>query len=243
LLKIKPYLKNNVIVVNTAKALDSEDMTFSNLFEKVIGEHGTYAMMAGGSIAKDLFHHEPLGIDIACKNNDAALVLKDLFKSENVKIYLLKDVVGVELASAFKNVVSIFAGIVSGLGMSFGSETHYISRFSKEIQDISVKWGADKETFNMERQCWGNDLWMSCLGNTRNREFGFFLGSGKSVLEAKEIMKNENKTVEGLSTILILDKITQDDRKDYLLLSSTIDIVLKNDNPDEVFRKISQFNL
>jgi len=46
----------------------------------------------------------------------------------------------------------------------------------------------------METQCWGNDLWMSCTGNTRNREFGVLIGKGLSAEGALKGMKEQNKT-------------------------------------------------
>ncbi|HWD24728.1 MAG TPA: NAD(P)H-dependent glycerol-3-phosphate dehydrogenase, partial [Acidimicrobiales bacterium] len=72
---------------------------------------------------------------------------------------------------------------------------------------IVEHFAAEPSTFSMGRQCWGNDLWMSCTGDTRNREFGILLGRGLSVDEAVSTMQRAHKTVEGLNTIQVLDRI------------------------------------
>lgn len=209
LVKIKSKIKPKTIIVNTAKALDyTNGRRLSEVVADIIGSANPYALIAGGTIAKDLFQHEPLGIDVACENKKALGQVVALLESDNLSVYPTTDLLGVEYASAFKNVVAILAGIVNGLGFSYGSETHIISRLAQSIGDILVShYGASPKTFSIGSQSWGSDLWMSCTGNTRNREFGILLGSGKSAKDAIEYMHSQRKTVEGINTIKILDKL------------------------------------
>ena len=68
------------------------------------------------------------------------------------------------------------------MGFSYGSETHIITVVAEEIENIIIDHlGGNKETFKMKSQAWSNDLWMSCTGPTRNREFGLLLGKSASV--------------------------------------------------------------
>ncbi|MFA6995077.1 MAG: NAD(P)H-dependent glycerol-3-phosphate dehydrogenase [Patescibacteria group bacterium] len=216
---IKKYLEPQTIILNTSKALDwNSGKRLSTIIQKELsGRVYKYAVLAGGTIAQDLFDHEPLGANIACENRLVLKKLVALFSSANLFIYPTSDVVGTEYASAFKNVISILAGITKGLGFSYGAETHIISRAATEVEDLVVKkLGGKKSTFALGSQCWGNDLWMSCTGNTRNREFGILVGQGKSTKTALARMKSENKTVEGINTIRILNKIRG--IKDYYIL-------------------------
>lgn len=59
----------------------------------------------------------------------------------------------------------------------------------------------------MESQCWGNDLWMSCTGQSRNREFGKLIGNGLSPGEALEKMEAGHKLVEGYYTTGAIPKL------------------------------------
>lgn len=216
---LKRYLKLPIIILNTAKALDWDSgKRISTVIEKKLsGLAYKYAVLAGGTIAQDLFDHEPLGANIACESRKVLKKLVALFSSANLFIYPTSDVVGTEYASAFKNVISILAGITKGLGFSYGAETHIISRAAAEVEDLVVKkLGGKKSTFTLGSQCWGNDLWMSCTGNTRNREFGILVGQGNSIKTALTRMKNQNKTVEGINTIRILNKI--EGIRDYHIL-------------------------
>lgn len=208
--KIKKYINKKIIIVNTAKALDNKlGRRLSEVINKELSYIDyKYALLAGGTIAKDLFEHEPLGINVACEDKEILNDLVTLFQSDNLFVYPTTDLIGVEYASSFKNVVSILAGITNGLGFSYGAETHIISKFADEVKQlVTRKLGGRKNTFDMNSQCWGNDLWMSCTGNTRNREFGILIGKGLSFKDAFAEMKNRNKSVEGINTIKILNKI------------------------------------
>lgn len=217
---IKQYINKKIIIVNTAKALDwnSGQRISQVAVEELQGKNYNYALLSGGTIAKDLFNLEPLGANIACANKKILKDLAWLFRSNNLFIYPTADVIGAEYASAFKNVISILAGITKGLGFPYGAETHIISRAAAEVEALVVKrLGGQKKTFSMGSQCWGNDLWMSCTGNTRNREFGVLIGRGVDMKTALKNMKKENKTVEGINTIKILNKIKN--INDYYILS------------------------
>jgi glycerol-3-phosphate dehydrogenase (NAD(P)+) len=233
---IKSYINKKIIILNTAKALDSTTGERPSVIIKNSLKGVKYpvsvAMMAGGTIAKDLFYENPLGADIACKNKKTLETLKDIFVSDNLNVYTTSDIVGVEYAAAFKNVVSISAGIMKGLNFSYGSETHIISRLSGEIKKLVVtKLGGKCATFSTESQCWGNDMLMSATGNTRNREFGILIGKGYDPKKALEKMKKENKTVEGINTVKVIKKIMNKYNYNPPLLYEMSVIILKNKDP------------
>jgi glycerol-3-phosphate dehydrogenase (NAD(P)+) len=204
--KMKPFLKKGVIILNTAKALAEEGCLVSQIVSEVMTDgHYYYSILAGGTIASDLFKQEPLGTDVACCSLDIAESLAKILRSGNLSVYPSTDVIGVEYASAFKNVISILAGIVKGMGFSYGSQTHTISRTAYEVERLVVnELGGQPETFFMNSQCWGNDMWMSCTGKTRNRQFGVLLGQGRTVADALSEMLDQHKEVEGIKTIQVL---------------------------------------
>jgi len=237
--EVKKYINQELIIINTAKALDFQTgKRLSEISkEELEGINYSYALLAGGTIAKDLFKHEPLGVDIACEELEKAKLLKDIFTSENLKVYVTTDLAGVEYASAFKNVISILAGIINGMGFSYGSETYIISRAAHEVETIVInKLGGKKETFSMISQCWGNDLWMSCTGKTRNREFGILLGKGLSVEKAERKMEEKRKSVEGINTIQVLDRLAK--LNDYPLLDYLYRLIAKKTIGIEIIKQV-----
>ncbi|MFA6416906.1 MAG: NAD(P)H-dependent glycerol-3-phosphate dehydrogenase [Patescibacteria group bacterium] len=217
--EISPFITKPLILVNTSKAFHSQTgLRISEIVaEKLAGKTYNYAMLSGGMIASDLLNHGPLGASLACQNQDLLPELAAIFASEHLFIYPTDDVAGVECAAAFKNVISILAGITNGLGLPYSVETRIISRAAAEVEKIAIQqFGAQAKTFSLGSQCWGNDLWVSCTGKTRNKEFGILIGQGWSLEEAEQKMKAEKKTIEGLKTITALPLITK--IEDYHIL-------------------------
>ena len=131
-------LKDGAIILNTAKALE---IGTSKIFSEVIKEEITstsinysIAKLSGGTFAVDLVNDVPLGADIACENPSALKILQEIFHGTTLRIYGNTDLIGVEYAGAFKNVIAIFTGIINGLGLPYGSETHMISRKQRKLQ-------------------------------------------------------------------------------------------------------------
>jgi len=243
--KNSKFINKPSIILNTAKALDyNSGKCFSELIQQILAikkNDCPYAVISGGTIASDLFHHEPLGADIACKNQKALKQLKYLFTSENFNIYTTTDVQGVEYAGAFKNVISILAGIIKGLGFSYGSETHFITRASHEIiQLIKKRVTINPYTFSMHSQAWGNDLWLSCTGNTRNRQFGELIGKGYSVKRALALLAKQHKTIEGINTIKSLNNFNLSSK--FPILKATQKIIMQNANPKKIIWQLMKSN-
>lgn len=227
-LNILRSTKKKLVIINTAKALAP---TTGERLETIIKKHFlqpfSYVYLAGGTIAEDLFNSYPLGATIASDHSPSLRVTEKLLASPNFRLYPTKDVAGTEYCAAFKNVVSIFAGIISGLGWPYGSETYFISRFSHEVEQFVIKELKGKPTtFGMDSQCWGNDLWMSCTGNTRNRQLGYLIGKGKSVSKAIIKMKKDKKSIEGLTTINVLPQLSPH-LKNYPFLNLMHELMVK----------------
>lgn len=221
-----------LVVVNTAKALDYQTgCRLSDLVHQAFSTQPktfSYAALAGGTIASDLLVNEPLGMTVACEDESILPALKNMLMATNLWVETTTDLIGVEYAGAAKNVVAICAGMVRGLGHSYGSVTHLISRLAREIENICVgKLGAQRETFSTGSQCWGSDLWMSCTGATRNQALGQLLGQGLSLDQANARMAQQHKTVEGVQTLRAIKWLVQEHRDELPLLTIAIEIVLE----------------
>jgi glycerol-3-phosphate dehydrogenase (NAD(P)+) len=240
---LKSHINKELILVNTAKALDAETgLRFSAIISECLRD-GRYpfsvAMFAGGTIASDLVNHEPLGVDIASEDMRTLKILKGIFTSDNLRVYTTTDIRGVEYAGAFKNVLSILAGIANGLGLSYGSQTYMISRAAGEVKKLVVgKLDGEEKTFSIESQCWGNDMWMSCTGGTRNREFGILLGRGYKPGKAAAEMQKRNKTVEGINTVKAVKRLIEGSESDFPLLQATSEIVLGCKDPHATITRL-----
>lgn len=245
--EIKGYLKDNVIFLNTAKALEiGTTKTFSEVIkEEMINVPIKYtiAKLSGGTFAEDLVNDAPLGADIACENSYVLKKLQETFSTSAFRTYGNSDLIGVEYAGSFKNVIAIFAGIINGLGLPYGSETHMVSRAAKEAKEIAVGLGAKPYTFSMESQCWGNDLWMSCTGKSRNREFGILIGKGMASHDALEKMQLGHKLVEGYYTTGAIPKLSMKAKVKAPIFNEIYKIVYKEKAPLKSINKLMNMKL
>ena len=234
-----------LLVVNTAKALDFKTgRRLSEVVQEVTSQAGLsihFMALAGGTIADDLLVQNPLGMTLAGEYAEALRMTKRIFSSSNLWVQTSFDLVGVEHAAAFKNVISICAGVVRGLGLSYGAETHLISRMADEVEAFCVhRLRADPRTFRIGSQCWGSDLWMSCTGNTRNRAFGELIGQGANIGDANNIMQQQHKTIEGVQTLRALSPLVARYPSDLRLLAIAERVIVKNEPPQRLIDALMQ---
>lgn len=207
--EIQNSFKKDVIICNTVKALSKNGSTYSQEICPLLEwKNFSYNAISWGTIASDLFLWFPLWATIAGTNEKSVQELKNIFEWNTLHIETSSDVLWVEYSWVFKNIWSILSGYISASGFPYGTETYTLSKLAWEIKILCCHYlWSQEETFSISSQCWGNDYWMSCTGNTRNRKFWELLWAGKNFQEAIEYMKKQNMTVEWVNTLHSLDII------------------------------------
>ncbi|MCD6507960.1 NAD(P)-dependent glycerol-3-phosphate dehydrogenase [Candidatus Poribacteria bacterium] len=241
------YISPEATVLNAAKGLELGSCKRPS---QVIGEElskvgfkGEIATFSGGTIASEMIMGAALGAEIACPNREVARWLQEFMASDRLRIYANTDIIGVEYAGAFKNVISIGAGISDGLNNPWGTKTLLISRASAEVKRLALKLGAQPHTFSAESQAWCNDLWMSCMGNTRNRYFGELIGRGLSVEEAFKVMSHERKLVEGYYTTKSAYHLAREHKVDAPIIKAVHDVLYLGRDPREMMSELMSRSL
>lgn len=232
---IKDFIKEDSLILNVAKGLD---LKTNKRVSEVIKENlnNQVATFSGGTIAEDLVNNVYLGAEVGCEDYKVASELAEILTTEHLRVYPNDDLIGVEYAGAFKNVISIIAGIADGLKISHGSKTYLITQASDEAGKIAVNLGAKERTFSSGSHSWTNDLWMSCTGNTRNRYFGELIGKGHKPREALNILESEHKIAEGFYTARVVYQILKKHKLDLPLLESIYQVLYTDKNPRELMR-------
>lgn len=231
--------KKNLMIINFSKGLDHHNgKRFSEVYEESLKQKYKYATFAGGTIACELLGNNQLGADIASKDKDLLDTLSNILSSETLKIYKKEDVTGVEYASALKNVVSLFAGLMQGLNYPLSTTTFFLSRAAQEAKQFAVSKGANPETFSFGSQCWGNDLWMTAFGDTRSKKFGMSVGSGKEMNVTFSEFQKKHLLVEGIYTLsTIADHHGLDN---YPVLNAIKTIFLDSGTPSVVIEELKK---
>ena len=229
----KPYFKKGVIFLNLSKGLELKtNVRVSEIIEQELGvnfKHSTCAL-AGGMIAKEVVLGRPLCADLACSHRKCAQEVAKILYNEHFRIETTDDLMGVELAGAFKNVVAIGAGIFDGMGNKESSKASYVSAASKEMQRLAMAMGARRETLGSGSQAWFGDLMTTCFGQSRNREFGELIGRGINVKEALKSMEEAHKSVEGYITTNVVYKLIKKYKIDAPILENVYKILYKRES-------------
>lgn len=155
-----------------------------------------YASLSGPSFAAEVIRYVPTAISLGCSDELASKRIQEILSTSTFRVYTNKDVLGVELGGALKNVIAIATGILDGLGLGNNARAALITRGLSEISRLGEAMGANPKTF-MGLSGLG-DLILTCTGDlSRNRQVGLKLAAGLSL---KEILTNMHTVAEGVST-------------------------------------------
>ena len=147
------------------------------------------SVLKGPCLAKELARKNQTSVIIANKNIDIA---KSIGKQISTKYYLTeysKDVIGVEVCSAIKNIYSM----IIGAGQSLNSSSNLFQKSVLEMTYLNKYFkGKDETILGLAGV---GDLYVSAAGG-RNSKMGSFLGKGFTFkIAKKKFMPND--TVEG----------------------------------------------
>jgi len=174
------------------KGLTEKQQLLHEVVEETFGKIAM-ATISGPSFAKEVIHGLPTAITVASNNEDFANTLASCLHSDAFRAYTSKDLIGVEVAGAVKNVLAIAVGMSDGMKFGANSRAALITRGLAEIRRLSLALDGKAETL-MGLSGIG-DLVLTCTDNeSRNRRFGLSLGAG-STPDAAE--KSIGQTVEG----------------------------------------------
>ena len=183
---LKPKLQAAQGVVIACKGFEPGTGKLSHeVVAEVLDASHPYAVLSGPTFANELGRGLPTAVIIASKDDAFAKRLAHRLNGGGFRAYTGRDVIGVELGGAAKNVIAIAAGASDGLGFGSNARSLLITRGLAEMRRLGDKMGAESETL-MGLAGLG-DLVLTCTDNqSRNRRMGLLLASGKTIAEATQ---------------------------------------------------------
>jgi len=183
------------IFVSVAKGLELGTMRrMSEIIREELGERVPLAVLSGPNIASEIAKGQPASSVVASGSAAVAATVQAALKSERLRIYTTRDVVGVELGGALKNPIAIAAGIGDGLGYGSNAKAALVTRGVVEMARLGKAMGAQTSTFGGLSGL--GDLVTTCLSG-RNHWLGEQLGRGRSL---KSILASTPMVIEGVET-------------------------------------------
>ena len=167
----------------------------SELVASRFGQHFPMAALSGPSFANEVARGLPTALVIAGNKSRYVKKIQTLFNPKTIRTYLSRDLVGIQLCGAVKNVLAIACGISDGLVYGANAKAALITRGLVEMMRLGRAWKARKNTFVGLAGL--GDLVLTCTDNqSRNRRFGLLLGAGKTILATEQEI---GQVVEGKS--------------------------------------------
>ena len=224
----KKYVTNQTIVICT-KGFEKETLSsLDEVFKQEI-PNLKLAVLSGPSHAEEVSKAVPTAMVIASENEEIANKLRDIFMNENLRVYTSKDVKGVELGGALKNIIAFCAGVAAGIGLGDNTFAALITRGLCEISRLGVALGGKYETFYGLTGL--GDLIVTCLSeHSRNRTAGKLMGQGKTLEEARNQI---GMVIEGVDNIEVAYELAQKYDVDMPIVNAVYDMLYNNLSPKE----------
>jgi glycerol-3-phosphate dehydrogenase (NAD(P)+) len=191
------HFHDPVPIVSVTKGIENVTlMRPTQILADVLGPAVRCAALSGPTIADELARRLPATACVACQDQDLAKAVQYTFNTDWFRVYTNNDLVGVEMASACKNVIAIAAGIVDGVGAGDNAKAALLSRGLAEISRLGLACGARGETFAGLAGL--GDLVTTCISpKGRNRSFGERIGQGQTREQAEAATES---VIEGVAT-------------------------------------------
>lgn len=159
-------------------------------------------VLSGPSFALEVARGQPTALVAASDDAALAAAAVEAFHGDALRVYTARDVVGVEVGGAVKNVLAIATGIVDGMpATGLNARAALITRGLAEMTRLGVALGAQPETF-MGLSGLG-DLVLTATGDlSRNRRVGLLLAAGMGLPQILAELGHVAEGVYSAATVL-----------------------------------------
>ncbi|MGY4643058.1 NAD(P)H-dependent glycerol-3-phosphate dehydrogenase [Cellulomonas sp. URHB0016] len=175
----------DAVAVSLMKGVElSTDRRMSEVVAEALAiPHDRVAVVSGPNLAREIARRQPTATVIASTSDVTAQLVARACASSYFRPYTNRDVVGVELCGAVKNVIALAVGISQGRGLGYNTMATVITRGLVEITRLGLALGADADTF--PGLAGMGDLMATCASpDSRNHTLGGHIGRGMTLDEA-----------------------------------------------------------
>jgi len=234
---IRLWLKENFIYKNqkvlvAAKGIEASTGAFLKDIYAPFVPSSNLGFISGPSFASEVTKALPTALVLNSTSRD----LYDdfsIFFPKFIKTYYSSDVIGAEIAGAYKNVLAIASGICNGLQLGQNAQASLISRGLVEMQRFGDYYGASKDTFL--GLSGAGDLFLTA-SSTLSRNFRVGLGLAKNKT-LEQILDDLGEVAEGVMTSQAIFKLSNQNEI-YTPIATEVKLILDGKNPQDSLKDL-----
>ena len=146
---ISYFVPPHIPILSASKGIESDTLSFMDeLLSDCLGHDRAYAFLSGPSFAKEVRQGLATAVVVASNDFRVANFFSDLLSSPTFRVFTSKDVMGVELGGAVKNVIALAAGMCEGLGLGTNAMSALVTRGCAELHRLGKALGAKPGTLS-----------------------------------------------------------------------------------------------
>lgn len=228
--EIRKWLKDNFVfkdqkILVASKGIEAKSGEFLNEIYADFVPKKNIGFISGPSFAAEVIKGLPCALVINSKSKKLYNSFQPFFPSF-IKTYYSSDVIGAEVAGAYKNVLAIASGICEGLNLGKNAQASLIARGLVEMQRFGKVFGAKKSSFL--GLSGAGDLFLTANSTmSRNFRVGLGLSANKNL---DDILKELGEVAEGVKTADAIYSLSK--KYDiYTPIANEVKLILDGKNP------------
>ncbi len=227
-----PLLRGHERIVTVSKGIEMDTfLTMSQVLSEVLQEvipDDHIGVLSGPSHAEEVSRYMPTTVVSSSNSKQTALFIQKLFMTPKFRVYVNRDIVGVEVSGAVKNIMAIAAGIADGAELGDNAKAALITRGLTEMRRLGISLGASQDTFAGLTGV--GDLIVTCTSrHSRNRNVGYRIGKGEKL---KEIIESMNMIAEGVKTTRSVYKWAQKLQVNMPITEKVYEVLFEDMSPE-----------
>lgn len=234
---IPPEMFSKKFIISAVKGIIPEDdLTISDFFnQKYKVGANAFAIISGPSHAEEIALEKLTYLTIASRRRSRVRKVAKLIECDYVKTIISRDVYGIELAAAMKNIIAIASGICHSLGYGDNFQAVLVSNAIREIKRFLDR--ASRSRRRIDSSAYLGDLLVTAYSQfSRNRTLGTMIGKGYNVNTALMEMKMVSEGYFATKGIIQINKTI---KVDMPIIQTVYDVLYEKKSAVKEFEALT----
>ena len=193
--------------------------------------------LSGPNLANEILEGQPTATLVASRFDEVIELGKAALNSKQFHVFGSYEILGAELAGAFKNIIAIGAGILGGKGMGHNIQAMLLTRGLTEMIAFGKQLGASNQAF-LGTAGIGDLIATASSTNSRNYTFGMRLAKGES---REDILNTMSEVAEGVRTLRLAHLLTRTYRLHVPISEMLYRVVFENFDIDRAIEYLMEY--